>query len=73
MEFLLELRTEELPASHIRAAVEQLEAGFRKELLGARIEVRALGTLATPRRLVVAGDFADFRAAFWEARERTSE
>jgi len=59
MEFLLELRTEELPASHIRAAVEQLEAGFRKELLGARIEVRALGTLATPRRLVVAGDFAE--------------
>jgi len=59
MEFLLELLTEELPASHIRAALEQLEAGLRKELLDARIDVRRLGTLATPRRLVVAGDFAE--------------
>ena len=59
MEFLLELLTEELPASHVRSAVEQLEAGFRKELLEARIEVRSLKTLATPRRLVVAGDFAE--------------
>ena len=59
MEFLLELRTEELPASHIRSGLEQLEAGFRRELLEARIEVRSLQTLATPRRLVVAGDFAE--------------
>jgi glycyl-tRNA synthetase beta chain len=59
MEFLLELLTEELPASHVRAALEQLEAGFRKELLDARIDVRRLGALATPRRLVVAGDFAE--------------
>jgi len=59
MEFLLELLTEELPASHIRSALEQLETGFRRELLEARIEVRSLKTLATPRRLVVAGDFAE--------------
>ncbi len=59
MEFLLELLTEELPASHIRSALEQLEAGFRKELVDARIEVRSLKTLATPRRLVVAGDLAE--------------
>ena len=59
MEFLLELLTEELPASHIRSALEQLEAGFRKELLEARIEVGSLKILATPRRLVVAGDFAE--------------
>jgi len=59
MEFLLELLTEELPASHIRSALEQLEAGFRKELLEARIEVGSLKTLATPRRLVVAGDLAE--------------
>lgn len=58
MEFLLELLTEELPASHIRSALEQLEAGFRKELAVARIEVVSLRTAATPRRLVVAGDFA---------------
>jgi len=59
MEFLLELRAEELPASHIRSAREQLEAGFRKELADVRIDVRSLKTLATPRRLVVAGDFAE--------------
>ncbi len=58
MEFLLELLTEELPASHIRSALDQLEAGFRKELGAARIEIVSLRTLATPRRLVVVGDFA---------------
>ena len=57
MEFLLELLTEELPASHIRSALDQLEAGFRKELSDARIDVASLRTLATPRRLIVAGDF----------------
>jgi glycyl-tRNA synthetase beta chain len=59
MDFLLELLTEELPASHIRSALADLEAGFRKELLEARIEIRSLRTLATPRRLVVAGDLAE--------------
>lgn len=58
MDFLLELLTEELPASHIRSALEQIEAGFRKELLDGRIEVRSLRTLATPRRLIVAADLA---------------
>jgi glycyl-tRNA synthetase beta chain len=58
MEFLLELLTEELPASHIRSALDQLEAGFRKELADARIDVAALRVLATPRRLVVSGDLA---------------
>jgi glycyl-tRNA synthetase beta chain len=58
MEFLLELLTEELPASHIRSALDQLEAGFRKELADARIEIASIRTVATPRRLVVAGDFA---------------
>ncbi|HOW85277.1 MAG TPA: glycine--tRNA ligase subunit beta [Candidatus Aminicenantes bacterium] len=59
MEFLLELLTEELPASHIRSAREQLESGFRRELDEARIEVRSLRTLATPRRLIVTGDLAE--------------
>jgi glycyl-tRNA synthetase beta chain len=58
MEFLLELLTEELPASHIRSALDQLDAAFRKELADARIEVRSLRTLATPRRLVVAAGLA---------------
>jgi glycyl-tRNA synthetase beta chain len=67
MEFLLELLAEELPASHIRSALEQLEAGFRKELGDARIEIRSIRVLATPRRLVVAGDFAEGQ----EDREET--
>jgi len=58
MEFLLELLTEELPASHIRSALEQLEAGLRRELDDARIGIASLRTLATPRRLVACGDFA---------------
>ncbi len=59
MEFLLELLTEELPASHIRSALEQIEAGLRQELLAARIDIASLKTLATPRRLVAAGDLAE--------------
>jgi len=62
MEFLLELLTEELPAAHIRAAREQLEAGFRRELEAARLAVDGLRTLATPRRLVVAADIASGQA-----------
>ena len=46
MEFLLELRTEELPASHIRSALGQLEAAFRRELAEARIEFRSLRTVS---------------------------
>ena len=67
MEFLLELLTEDLPASHIRSALDQLEAGFRKELADARIDVASLRALATPRRLIVAGDLA----AGQEDREET--
>jgi glycyl-tRNA synthetase beta chain len=58
MEFLLELLTEELPASHVRSALSQLDEKFRRELESARIEVHDLKILATPRRLVVVGEFA---------------
>jgi len=67
MEFLLELLTEELPASHIRSAAEQIDAGFRKELLDGRIEVRSLRVLSTPRRLIVAADLSEGQ----EDREET--
>ena len=67
MEFLLELLTEELPASHIRSAAEQIEVGFRKELLDGRIEVRSLKVLSTPRRLIVAADLSEGQ----EDREET--
>jgi glycyl-tRNA synthetase beta chain len=62
MEFLLELLTEELPASHLRSALEQIEAGFRKELADGRIETRSLRVLATPRRLIVTADLAEGQA-----------
>jgi glycyl-tRNA synthetase beta chain len=58
MEFLLELLTEELPSSHIRSARAQLDEKFRRELGDARIGIGSLQILATPRRLVVVGDFA---------------
>ncbi len=62
MEFLLELLTEELPASHIRSALEQIGSGLRKELADGRIEVRSLEVLATPRRLIAVGDLAEGQA-----------
>ena len=58
MELLLEIRTEELPASHVRSALEQLDAKFRAELKSAGIAVRELVTSGTCRRLVVTADLA---------------
>jgi glycyl-tRNA synthetase beta chain len=58
MELLLEIRTEELPASHVRSALEQLDAKFRAELKSAGIAVRELATCGTCRRLVVTADLA---------------
>jgi glycyl-tRNA synthetase beta chain len=58
MDFLLEIRTEELPAAHVRSALEQLDAKFRAELKSAGIEIRELATCGTCRRLVVTADLA---------------
>ncbi len=58
MEFLMELLTEEMPAAHVRSALEQLRERFLAELGAARIAVAELGTFGTPRRLIVTGDFA---------------
>ncbi|NPV82198.1 MAG: glycine--tRNA ligase subunit beta [Candidatus Aminicenantes bacterium] len=56
MEFLLEIMTEELPSSHVRSALAQLQDSFRQELQAARIGVNSLRTLGTCRRLVVVAD-----------------
>lgn len=56
MEFLLEIMTEELPSSHVRSALGQLQDRFRQELQTARIGVNSLRTLGTCRRLVVVAD-----------------
>jgi glycyl-tRNA synthetase beta chain len=58
MEFLLELLTEDLPAPHARAALEQLKGSIGQELRGAGVAVESLETIGTPRRLVVFGEFA---------------
>lgn len=56
MEFLLEIMTEELPSSHVRSALLQLEEKFNQEFQSARIGVNSLKTLGTCRRLVVLAD-----------------
>ena len=57
MEFLLELLTEEMPASHVRSGLQQLGDRLKVDLTGAGVEVHKLDLMGTPRRLVVSGDF----------------
>ncbi len=58
MELLFEIRTEELPAAHVRSALGQLDAKFRAEFKSAGIAVRELATGGTCRRLFVTADLA---------------
>jgi len=58
MEFLLEILTEELPASHVKAALEQLDEKFRAEFKSAGIAIQTFEILGTCRRLVVRADTA---------------
>lgn len=51
MEFLLEIMTEELPSSHVRSALSQLQEKLSQELQSARVGVKSLRTLGTCRRL----------------------
>jgi glycyl-tRNA synthetase beta chain len=59
MEFLLEINTEEIPASHIHAALTQIEEKLQHELLVIDIRISKLKTFGTCRRLIVMGDFKD--------------
>lgn len=56
MEFLLEIMTEEMPASHLRSALSQLREKFTEQFKIARVGVHSLKTLGTCRRLVVLAD-----------------
>jgi glycyl-tRNA synthetase beta chain len=58
MEFLFELRVEEMPLAHVRTALADLDERLRKALAAQKIAVHDLKTLSTTRRLVLAGDFA---------------
>ncbi len=59
MEFLLEINTEEIPASHIHAALIQIEEKLQHELLAVDIRISKFETYGTCRRLIVMGDFED--------------
>ncbi len=58
MEFLLEISSEEMPASHIKTGLSQLKEKLGKILQDHRIGCLSLETYGTCRRLVVVGDFA---------------
>ncbi len=51
--FLLEIGTEEIPSRFVPAALEQLEAEFRKALESWRLEFGAVRTMGTPRRMAI--------------------
>ena len=53
MDLLLEIGTEELPASAVYSAVAQIEQMLPALLDGARLALEGLRVLATPRRLAV--------------------
>ncbi len=57
MEFLLEIATEEMPSSHIKAGLAQIKEKLAKTLQESRIARRSLETFGTSRRLVAVGDF----------------
>ncbi|MBN2409250.1 MAG: glycine--tRNA ligase subunit beta [Candidatus Aminicenantes bacterium] len=57
MEFLLEIFTEEMPSSHIKAGLAQLKERLGRTLQVSRIDCPLLETFGTCRRLVVVGDF----------------
>jgi glycyl-tRNA synthetase beta chain len=67
MEFLLEINTEEMPASHVKAGLAQLKEKIGAELEARRVAARWLEACGTCRRLVVAGEVA----ARQEDREET--
>ncbi len=58
MEFLLEVYTEEMPPSHVAAALTQLDEKLKQELAAQNIDAKRIETYGTCRRLIVFGDFA---------------
>lgn len=61
MEFLLEINTEEMPATHVKTALSQLEERFQQELSASNIDLYEIKTHGTCRRLIVVGDFAPYQ------------
>jgi glycyl-tRNA synthetase beta chain len=58
MEFLIEISTEEMPSSHVKAGLSQLKEKIQAELDASRVRINGLATYGTCRRLVLVGDFS---------------
>ncbi len=58
MEFLLEILTEEMPSSHVKAGLSQLREKIRNEMDASRVRIDSLTSYGTCRRLVLVGNFA---------------
>jgi glycyl-tRNA synthetase beta chain len=58
MEFLLEINVEEMPSSHVRSALADLQEKFSRELAAAKIPVGVLRSYSTCRRLIILADMA---------------
>ena len=59
MEFLLEINVEEMPISHVGAALADLREKFSRDLGAAKIQPRELRTYGSSRRLVVVADIPE--------------
>ncbi len=59
MEFLLEIMTEELPSSHVKSALAQLEEKFSEEMRNSGLETSELRAIGTCRRLVLVADLGE--------------
>ncbi len=57
MEFFLEINTEEMPSSHIKSGLFQLEGKLKEALHSSSITFTRINSYGTCRRLVVVGDF----------------
>jgi len=58
MEFFLEINTEEMPSSHIKSGLSQLEDKLKEALRSSSITFSQMNSYGTCRRLVVVGNFA---------------
>jgi glycyl-tRNA synthetase beta chain len=58
MEFILEINTEEMPSSHIKSGLSQLEDKLKEALRTSSISFSRINSYGTCRRLVVVGNFA---------------
>ena len=58
MEFLLEIFTEEMPPSHVKASLSQLPEKIKEELSDQDVDISRIEAYGTCRRLIISGDFA---------------